>query len=186
MSDTILQGLWSLAVITYLFFAHRSKNHQGANKRSIRVLLELVTLLAWIASIVCSILLALEFGVFALGGLELKGAAKTSADILEPVIEAAAGMNDNSNAVLNIVETLSTLGVLSVVSVIASSFCGIISFVSLIVACCTSGKKRGDANASMVTDPESMSYVGKTSPVISVSESVPYYQLVPAMPPTRY
>lgn len=185
------QGLWSLVVITYLFFAHRSKNHQATNRRWIRVLLELLTLLAWIASIVCSILLALEFGVTALvGGPELKGAAEVCEVALEQAIQQVASTNKNSNAALNIVETLITIGALSIASVVVSGSCGIISFVSLIVACCMSGKKRtADTEkglyTSMIADPEAIGYLGKVSPVIHVSETTSDQQS-PGFMSTRY
>lgn len=120
------------------------------------------------------------------GGVELKGAAEICKDVLEQVVQTAASTNKNSNAAVNIVETLITIGGLSVASVIASGFCGIISFVSLIVACCMSGKKRKgdaehDANTSMIASPELIRYSGKGSPVVQVYESLPYQQSPPLM-----
>lgn len=117
------------------------------------------------------------------GGPELKGAAEVAEVVLKQVIETAASTNKNTDAVMSIVNALITIGALSVASVIASALCGIISFVSLIVACCTSGKKQKSkqdlekhGDASVIADPTENGYLVRGNSIVRLPPPVPYKQ----------
>lgn len=133
-----------------------------------------MTLLAWTAAVVCSILLALEYGAITItSGIEAKTAVKICTSALEEVLEQTIS-GKSVSAALNLVSDITTVGALSIASVVASGFCWIVSFVSLIVAFCVSGKRCGSdsehgASTSMIADPSWVGYVGK--PVMYVSET---------------
>lgn len=144
--------------------------------------------LAWAAATVCSTFLALEYGAIAItSGIEAKAAVKICTSALEEVLQRSSS-GKGMSAVLNIVSDIVTMGALSIVSVVASGFCWTVSFVSLIVACCIGGKKRGSdsergPSTSMIADPSRVGYVGK--PVMYVSEAS-FSAPLPAILATRY
>jgi hypothetical protein len=112
------------------------------NKRSIRISLELLTLLLWIVGIVCATLLAVEYGaIIFTGGTELKFAW----DAIKPIVEKAVEtLVDDGETVrdLGIVNDLFNIGAMAILAVVASGICGGVSFVSLCASCCISGKAR--------------------------------------------
>ena len=189
------QGLWSLLAITYLFFAQRSQNHPNTNKRSLRVTLELTTLLLWIISLVCSAMLALQYGIMALtGGVEAKVAFSLCRELIKAALEEAAegAASENIMRALEIVGQLVTIGGVSIVSVGVSAVCVVVSFVSLVVACCVSGGKKGSGGAysyvrpgSEVTETLTMDGSAEKTPVSYVSEVQSPWQ-TPVMPATPY
>lgn len=191
--------------IAYLFFARRRKSHTITNRRAIRVPLEVVTLLAWVASLVCGVLLALEYSMISLsGGIAVKVALKVARKALQAALERvvktqAHSAGDDFEEALNIMGDIVTVGILAVVSVAASSICGAVSFVSLIVACCMSGKQK-EAHAHgrsldekyehgtpMSAQPLNGGFYDK-NPVGLVAEVAPAWQspYTPATPFTPY
>ena len=129
-----------------MFFAHRSKNHEGANRRAVRIPLELLVFLAWGAAIACGTLLALQYGTLAISsGLTVKIALKAARIVLNKALKKVATKNDaaqDTDRALEMVSDIITIGLLAIVSSIASSICACVSFISCIVACCMSGKKK--------------------------------------------
>ncbi|KAK5100919.1 hypothetical protein LTR24_000767 [Lithohypha guttulata] len=188
-------GLWSLLAITYLFFAQRSKKHPNTNKRSLRVTLELTTLVLWIISIVCSAMLALQYGIMALtGGVEAKVAFSLCRELIKAALEEVAegAASGNIMRALEIVGQLVTIGGVSIVSVGVSAVCAAVSFVSLVVACCVSGGKKGSGGGyssvrprSEVTETLTMDDSAEKTPVSYVSEVQSPWQ-TPVTPATPY
>ena len=110
------------------------------NKRSIRIILELLTLTLWIVGIVCAALLAVEYGaIIFTGGAELKLAWSAVKPIIEKALDTLV---EDGKAIqeLSIVNDIFDIGALSILAVVAASICGMVSFVSLLAACCISGK----------------------------------------------
>jgi hypothetical protein len=116
------------------------------NKRSIRITLELLTLILWAAGIVCAGLLSGEYGgiVFA-GGVELKFAWTSIKPIITAALKKLSG-DGNILQELSIVNDIFTIGALSILGVVAACICGAVSCVSLLVACCISGKSKKKDN----------------------------------------
>jgi hypothetical protein len=187
-----------LLVITYLFFAQRSKNHPRAKKRSTRVLLELLTLLFWIAGIISSILLAVEYGFITVaGGAEAEAAITVSRQVLEQVVKeiVQAVVTDASSKIadtLDIVGNIVTVGAVAITSVVVSGICFHVSVVSLIVAFCMKGSKvrkdngYGDSaeDAPPGATPMLAQYENK-SPVTYATETNSSWQ-TPVTPGTPY
>jgi hypothetical protein len=115
------------------------------NKRSIRITLELLTLILWAAGIVCVGLLAGEYGVIVSTGVELKFAWTSIKHIITAALE---NLVDGGNILqeLSIVDDIFTIGALSILGVVAACICGAVSCVSLLAACCISGKSKKKDN----------------------------------------
>jgi hypothetical protein len=112
------------------------------NKRSIRIWLELVTLLLWIAGIVCAILLATEYGAIIFsGGVELKAAWSALKHIIAEALKLLVD-SDSIAREIAIVNDIFDIGALSILAVVAACVCGSVSFLSLLAACCISGKQK--------------------------------------------
>jgi hypothetical protein len=156
-TNTPPKSLWSICIIIYLFIAQRatkkairtSMPSPKMNKRSIRISLELLTLLLWITGIICAILLAVEYGAIVFsGGVELKLAWDTVKEIIEKAIEILV---DDGKAIqeLNIVDDIFNIGAMAILAVVASSICGAVSLVSLCASCCISGKVKKNRHAQL-------------------------------------
>lgn len=119
------------------------------NKRSIRISLELLTLLLWIVGIVCATLLAVEYGAIVFtGGAELKFAWSAIKPIVEKAVETL--VNDGKTIrELGIVNDLFNIGAMAILAVVASGICGAVSFVSLCVSCCISGKAKRSGHGGL-------------------------------------
>lgn len=143
-SVNIFQSLWSICVVGYLFFAHRAAEGQWMNRRATRITLEIITLLIWAVSIVCATMLAIEYGsVVIVGGAEIKTAFTGVMDLITTALqEMFQAADKNISRSLSIVNEICTIGLLSIIAVVASGICGTVSFISLILACCISGKKK--------------------------------------------
>lgn len=129
-------------MITYLLVAQRSTQHVKMNTRSIRITLELFTLLLWIVGIVCAALLACEYGaIIFTGGAELKVAWAVIRKVVAKALEEYVS-GDELSRELGIVNDLFNIGALSILAIVAAGICGCVSFVSLIAACCISGKQK--------------------------------------------
>lgn len=174
-------------MIIYLFFAHRSQNHQAANRRLYRILLELLTLLFWIAAVGGSILLALQYGVMALaGGAEAKLAISLTEDlILAAIKQVAAASSDHIENIMDLIGNIVTIGGVAIASVTASVVCTIISFVSLIVACCTKAKKNSRGEYQSPAAQSMMTGWENKTPVSGVTEVNSPWQ-TPVTPQTPY
>ncbi|KAJ4287379.1 hypothetical protein N0V90_012778 [Kalmusia sp. IMI 367209] len=108
-------ALWSTLSIIYLFFANRSarKSYRDLkrNSRIFRVLISLVTLILWIAAIVCSALLVVEFGVFTITvGPETKTAMTILKAVIMQALQQATKSNETISNALNIVNQTGTNG----------------------------------------------------------------------------
>lgn len=120
------------------------------NKRSVRIWLELLTLLLWITGIVCAILLALEYSaIIFTGGAELKIAWDSLKEIVVKAIESLIGDGGGASRELGIVDDIFNIGAMAILAVAASSICGAVSFVSLCVSCCISGKVKKSRHAQL-------------------------------------
>jgi hypothetical protein len=158
-SANATQALWSTLLILYLFFAHRSarNSHRDLkrNSRAFRILLSLFTLVLWIAAIACSVLLVVQFGVFAVTvGAETKIAMTVSKQIMFEVLQQAGSRVDVIDNSMNIISSILTVGFMGIVALVCSIVCTVVAFVDCIVACCTSGKARGQQGAMGVTHIE--------------------------------
>jgi len=155
-------------------------------------MLELATLLLWIVSIVCSIMLALQYGIMVVaGGVQVKVAFTVCRGLIQEALQQiaeSANKSDNILRALDIVSDVVTIGGLSIASVCVSAICGAVSFVSLIVACCMSGKKKSGYEygrpMSGTPQPLSSGYAEK-APGTSVVDASPPWQS-PATPATSY
>lgn len=150
------QSFWSLCTITYLLFAQyatkkairTSSPSPKMSKRSIRLTLELLTLLLWLAGIACATLLASEYGaiIFA-DGAELKLAWTAIRPILAKALESLVAGEQVSRE-LDIVNDLFNVGAMAILAVASSAICGGVSLVSFFAACCISGKNKKMNNSN--------------------------------------
>nr|POE47892.1 hypothetical protein CFP56_01220 [Quercus suber] len=148
-------ALWSTCLIIYLMVAQRAaaKASRGAkmNKRWIRVCLEILTLVLWIAGIVCAALLAAEYGaIIFIGGAELKLAWTAVKPLVKDTLERVANTltSDDGPMVrqLDIVNDIFNIGAVSILAVVAAGICGFVSVWSCLAACCISGKPKTKAS----------------------------------------
>lgn len=111
--------------------------------RTTRVLISVLTLILWIAAIVCSSLLAVEFGAFAfVAGPETKIALTTSEKVLLEALKMIAGSIDTISDALNIVSSIMTVGFMGVLLLSASIVNTKVALWNCIIATCMSGKSK--------------------------------------------
>jgi hypothetical protein len=139
------QALWSTLSIIYLFFVDRAARHSSRdlkrNSRTTRVLVSVLTLILWIAAIVCSALLVVEFGVFALvAGPETKIALTTSKQVVLEALKQVAESFDTISDAMNIVGSIMTIGFMAILLLGASIVNTHVALWNCIIACCMSGK----------------------------------------------
>lgn len=112
------------------------------NTRSCRLVLEVITLLVWIVGIVTAVMLSMQYGILAMsGGVETKISFTFLKPLIKETLEKIIGVLEPLKA-LGVFGDLITVGVLSVVMVGAACICTVVSFVSLLLACCISGKEK--------------------------------------------
>ncbi|KAK3201421.1 hypothetical protein GRF29_185g891643, partial [Pseudopithomyces chartarum] len=121
----LVAALWSTLLILYLFFANRSarNSHRDLkrNSRAFRILLSLFTLVLWIAAIACSVLLVVQFGVFAVTvGAETKIAMTVSKQIMFEVLQQAGSRVDVIDNSMNIISSILTVGFMGIVALVCS------------------------------------------------------------------
>ncbi|KAJ4295565.1 hypothetical protein N0V90_007578 [Kalmusia sp. IMI 367209] len=138
-------ALWSTFSIVYLFFADHAARHSPRdlkrNSRKTRVIISALTLILWIAAIVCSALLAVEFSVFALvSGPETKIALTASEKILLEALKQIAENIDTISDALNIVSSIMTVGFMAILLLASSITNTKVALWNCIIACCMSGK----------------------------------------------
>ncbi|KAF2437475.1 hypothetical protein P171DRAFT_492212 [Karstenula rhodostoma CBS 690.94] len=138
-------ALWSTLSIIYLFFADRAARHSlrdlKRNSRTARVMISVPTLILWIAAIICSALLTVEFGVFALvAGPETKVALTTSEKILLEAMQQIAESVDTISDAMNIVSSIMTIGFMAILLLGSSIVNTKVELWNCIIACCMSGK----------------------------------------------
>ena len=139
--------MWSTISILYLFFANRtartSYRDLKRNSRKTRIILSILTLVFWIVAIACSVLLVIEFGIFALtAGPQTKIALTATRQIILEALEQALTSFDVIEHSLNIVSSIMTVGFMAIVLLVSSITCAKVALVGCIVACCVSGKAR--------------------------------------------
>nr|POE56853.1 hypothetical protein CFP56_70105 [Quercus suber] len=127
--------------------AAKANRSAKMNKRWIRVCLEMLSLLLWIAGIVCAALLAAEYGaIIFVGGAELKLAWTAVKPLVKDVLDRVATTltTDDGPAVrqLDIVNDIFNIGAVAILAMVAAGVCGMVSVLSLFAACCISGKPR--------------------------------------------
>jgi len=140
-------------------------------------------------------MLAVQYGVMALaGGVEAKAAVSLCEELIKAVLEEVAEhvAGENVMRALEIVGQLVTIGGVAIVSVGASAVCAVVSFVSLVVACCVSGKKKGADGGyayvrpgSEVVETLTMDGPVEKTPVSYVSEVQSLWQ-TPGTPATAH
>lgn len=132
-------------------------------------------LILWLAAFVCAIMLAIEYGAIAVaGGVEIKVAWRTVEKVVVKVLEYIASKAAHSvtpiDRVLNLVDSLITIGELAIVSVLAAGICLIGGFVSAIVACCTKTRKDDQVWPSTPGRTPMMAQYDEKSPVSGVTQ----------------
>ncbi|KAF2739633.1 hypothetical protein EJ04DRAFT_548941 [Polyplosphaeria fusca] len=163
---TVVAG-WSTILIIYLIYAQRKSRNAtrdlSRNSRTKRVLLSLLTLASWIVAIVCAALLFVQYGIFTVTtGTGTKLAWSLTRELVEEALMYVLSQQSEVEHALNIVDTIITVGALAVVAFVASIICGLIEFVSCFVACCVSGKGKGQHAPAQMWDP-SMAEKGSPS-----------------------
>ncbi|KAF1999853.1 hypothetical protein P154DRAFT_563704 [Amniculicola lignicola CBS 123094] len=146
-------ALWSTLFIIYLVLVNRAARHSSRdlsrNSRTTRVLLSLLSLLLWIVAIVCSALLVVQYGVFAISlGPACKIAVTASKYAIQKALQeaasqaagAAAKTNDTIVNILDVVGSIMTIGAMAIVLLIASLICGSVELVNCGLACCIKNK----------------------------------------------
>ncbi|KAF2107235.1 hypothetical protein BDV96DRAFT_673308 [Lophiotrema nucula] len=178
-------AMWSAIFIIYLVFANRSTRkhyHRDLkrNSRTTRILLSLLMLFLWVAAIVCSALLVVQYGVFAVSvGPECKLAMVLLKAAIQEALEQAAEDNKTISNTLNIVNSMLTIGAMAIVLLSASLICGIVELISCFVACCVSGKATQQHVAPEYKQTaEKSPYQTVTTPVSPVQTS-PYHSWQP-------
>ena len=104
-------------------------------------MISFLTLILWIVAIICSALLTVEFGVFALvAGPETKIALTTSEKVLLEAMKQIAESIDTVENAMNIVGSIMTIGFMAILLLGASIVNAKVELVNCIIACCMSGK----------------------------------------------
>ena len=128
--------------------------------------ISVLTLILWIVAIVCSVLLTVEFGVFAIvAGPETKVALTTSETILLEAMKQIAQSIDTIGDAMNIVSSIMTIGVMAILLLGASIWNTNVALWNCIIACCMSGK---GLNKKVTTDQAMVEKNGMQITVVSV------------------